>query len=96
MRYKDQALNEGGNDLFVMRFRLYRMKIRDFILHWNPETPKTEAYLFLKGAIETYWDNPETLLDYAISNSPEPTQEEIQQWLTKKEEINDTRNSCDL
>ena len=96
MRYKVQALNEGGNEHFVMRFRLYRMKIRDFILHWNPETPKTEAYLFLKGAIETYWDNPETLLDYAVSNSPEPTQEEIQQWLTKKEELNDTRNSCDL
>ena len=72
-RYKEQCLenNEVGskNDYFVTKFRLYRMKIRDFILHWNPDTPKTPSYLFLKGAIETYWDCPENLLSYAVSNT---------------------------
>lgn len=52
----------GGNDMFIMRFRLYRMKIRDFILHYNPDIPKTPAYNYLKSAIETYWDCPENLI----------------------------------
>ena len=72
-RYKDQCLNNEEiiekSAQFIIKFRLYRMKIRDFILHWNPETPKTPAYLFLKGAIEVYWDEPENLLNYAISNT---------------------------
>lgn len=64
-RYRSQCLEPdgGGNDMFVLRFRLYRMKIRDFILHWNPDTPKTPAYLYLKSAIETYWDCPEKLIE---------------------------------
>lgn len=63
-RYKDQCLapDGGGNERFVMRFRLYRMKIRDFILHYNPDIPKTPAYNYLKSAIETYWDCPENLI----------------------------------
>lgn len=72
--YKDRCLGnpeiENKNEHFITKFRLYRMKIRDFILHWSPDTPKTPAYLFLKGAIEVYWDCPENLLSYAISNTP--------------------------
>lgn len=66
-RYRNQCLEPdgGGNDWFVMKFRLYRMKIRDFILHYNPDIPKTNAYLYLKSAIETYWDNPEKLIEVA-------------------------------
>lgn len=63
--YRNQCLEPegGGNDRYVLRFRLYRQKIRDFILHWNPETPKTPAYEYLKAAIETYWDCPEKLIE---------------------------------
>lgn len=53
----------GGNDLMLRKFRMYRMKIRDFIIHYNPEIPKTEAYEYLKNGIETYWDNPENLIN---------------------------------
>ena len=64
-RYRNQCLEQdgGGNDWFVMRFRLYRMKIRDFILHYNPDIPKTSAYLYLKSARETYWETPEKLIE---------------------------------
>ena len=50
-------------EVMVRKFRLYRMKIRDFILHYNPDIPKTEAYEYLKQGIETYWDNPENLIN---------------------------------
>lgn len=53
----------GGNELMIKKFRMYRMKIRDFIIHYNPGIPKTEAYEYLKNGIETYWDNPERLID---------------------------------
>lgn len=53
----------GGNELMIRKFRMYRMKIRDFILHYNPDIPKTEAYEYLKNGIETYWDNPDNLIN---------------------------------
>lgn len=53
----------GGNELMIKKFRMYRMKIRDFILHYNPDIPKTEAYEYLKNGIETYWDNPDNLIN---------------------------------
>ena len=64
-KYRAQCLEQdgGGNEKFVMRFRLYRMKIRDFILHYNPDVPKTPAYQYLKSAIETYWDCPDKLIE---------------------------------
>ena len=63
-RYRSECLapDGGGNEKFVYRFRLYRMKIRDFILHYSPDIPKTPAYNYLKAAIETYWDSPENLI----------------------------------
>lgn len=63
-RYRSECLapDGGGNEKFVYRFRLYRMKIRDFILHYSPDIPKTPAYNYLKAAIETYWDCPEKLI----------------------------------
>lgn len=64
-KYRTQCLEPdgGGNEKFVMRFRLYRKKIRDFILHYNPDVPKTPAYQYLKSAIETYWDCPDKLIE---------------------------------
>lgn len=65
LNYKNQceAPEGGGNERFIRLFRLYRIKIRDFIIHFNPDIPKTDAYICLKGAIETYWDSPENLIN---------------------------------
>jgi hypothetical protein len=45
----------------IFRFRSYRKKIQDYILHYNPGAPKNETYEFLKRLIETYWDCPKEL-----------------------------------
>ena len=45
----------------IFRFRSYRKKIQDYILHYSPEAQKTEAYESLKRLIECYWDSPKEL-----------------------------------
>ena len=67
--YKNQVINDPSlsdnsqkNDSMLKKFRMYRIKIRDFILHYNPNIPKTEAYEYLKFSIEVYWDMPDKLL----------------------------------
>ena len=40
----------------IFRFRSYRKKIQDYILHYDPGTTKSEIYETLKHLIETYWD----------------------------------------
>ena len=50
---------ETKNDYVILRFRMYRKKIQDYILHYNPGEPKTEIYEVLKFILETYWDNPD-------------------------------------
>lgn len=52
---------EDKETFAIFKFRSYRKKIQDYILHYDPGTPKTEAYEFLKHLIETYWDCPENL-----------------------------------
>lgn len=50
---------------YISKFRLWKMKIQDFILHYSPEIPKSSEYLYLKHLLETYWDEPENLLKEA-------------------------------
>ncbi len=50
------------NEYFHHHFGKYRMKTRDLILHWNPSLPKNANYRYLKNAIETYWDHPDSIL----------------------------------
>ena len=50
--------DKDQKDYILIRFRSYRKKIQDFILHYNPELPKTEEYEFLKNILEIYWDRP--------------------------------------
>jgi hypothetical protein len=52
---------EKRRDYVVYRFRAYRKKIQDYILHYDPGTPKTEAYETLKYMLECYWDCPDKL-----------------------------------
>ena len=58
-------IKNGGsrNQMFIDFFRRYRIKIRDLILHWNPEAPKNDKYWYLRRTIETYWDNSDHLID---------------------------------
>ena len=65
---KDTAIKTGQfeteeekSSYAIFRFRSYRKKIQDYILHYDPGTPKTEVYEFLKHLIETYWDCPTNL-----------------------------------
>jgi hypothetical protein len=55
-----QSIN--NNDLFLSKFRAYRIKVRDLILHWSSTVPKSDKYNFLKRVIEEYWDNPDNLI----------------------------------
>lgn len=50
------------NERFIEEFRKYRMKIRDYLIHYNPEAPKNEDYMYLIGLYETYQDCPEKLI----------------------------------
>lgn len=70
--YQKSIMTKVPDVEFVRKFRKYRMKIRDLILLWSPDVPETlEEYEFLKGLIETYWDevlqkeNIGALLEYA-------------------------------
>ena len=53
----------GPNDRIIYFFRKYRIKIRNFIILYNPDIPETNEFLYLKRAIETYWDEPQNLLN---------------------------------
>jgi hypothetical protein len=71
----DLAINCKSNNEFLIRasgsrssmfinfFRRYKNKIKDLILHWSPESPKSMKYNYLKLLIETYWDMPDNLLN---------------------------------
>lgn len=50
------------NNYVLIRFRAYRKKIQDFILHYNTSLHKTEEYEFLKYLLEVYWDKKDDLL----------------------------------
>ena len=58
LEYEDQKLK---SDYTLIRFRAYRKKIQDFILHYNPGISKTEDYEILKYLLEVYWDNVKDL-----------------------------------
>ncbi len=53
--------SESSAEFILLKFRLYRQKIRDYILHYPRSLPKSETYEYLKRAIETYWDTPDKL-----------------------------------
>ena len=55
----------GDNELFKQKFRLYRKKCIEFILHYS-QGDKCENYRKIKTALETYWDNPENLINIEL------------------------------
>lgn len=52
---------ESVNEIFIGRFLLYKNKIRDFILFYNPNIKKSNEYNYLKKLLENYWDNKNNL-----------------------------------
>ena len=52
---------EDKKNYAIFRFRSYRKKIQDYILHYDPGTPKGEIYESLKRLIECYWDSSDDL-----------------------------------
>lgn len=68
--FKEQAFSNSSlnsvqkNEFLLIKFRMYRIKIRDFILHYNSIIPKSEEYNYLKSLIEIYWDKPSELIYY--------------------------------
>lgn len=59
--YQKMEEQEDKETYAIFRFRSYRKKIQDYILHYSPESPKNRSYEFLKKLIETYWDCPKEL-----------------------------------
>lgn len=55
-----QYLSEGSKgrtpEEFVKVFWMYKAKIQDLILYWNPSQPQDQRYEFLKTILEVYWD----------------------------------------
>lgn len=69
--FKEQTFNNRElldsaqkNEFLLTKFRMYRIKIRDFILHYSPIIPKSEEYSYLKSLLEMYWDKPNELIYY--------------------------------
>lgn len=60
--YLTYCQNINNNNSFLSKFRAYRIKVRDLILHWNSTVSKSNKYNFLKKVIEEYWDNPDDLI----------------------------------
>lgn len=52
----------GDNNLFIQKFRLYKKKCIEYILHYPENLEKSEDYYKIKNALETYWDNIEELI----------------------------------
>lgn len=61
-RYPGEGKILTQADQIIFYFQKYRIKIRNFIILYNPNIPETQEYLYLKKAIETYWDEPLNLL----------------------------------
>lgn len=69
--------NEEGNDdeRILYRFRQYKMKLRDLILHWSPEAERDYTYQFLKHSLEVYWDESDNLANFLKFNNPKLPEE---------------------
>lgn len=52
---------------FLVKYRLYKNKIRDLVLYWNPECPESWEYHFLKESLEFYWDTPNQLYSVVVN-----------------------------
>lgn len=61
-----KELAAGDNEMFIRKFRLYKKKCIEYILHFDISQPKTIEYQKIKTLLEVYWDSPEHLIEVEI------------------------------
>lgn len=59
-----KGMKDKDNSYILQKFRLYKDKVKTYILKYNPSYIKTEEYKYLKKLLEIYWDEPENLKNY--------------------------------
>lgn len=59
-----ESMKEKKDSYILQKFRLYKDKIKVYILKYNPKYTKTKGYYYLKKLLETYWDEPDNLKNY--------------------------------
>ena len=62
-KYKEESTN---NEEFVFKFQAYRKRCIEFILYYDHSYPLTNEYNTIKTLLETYWDNPENLINVPL------------------------------
>ena len=60
---------ENSDEKILYRYRQYKMKLRDLILHYSPEAERNWTYEFLKRSIEVYWDDTDNLVNWLKENA---------------------------
>lgn len=61
-----KELSQGDNEFFISKFRLYKKKCIEYILHYDMNYPPTEDYNKIKLLLETYWDDRNNLINVII------------------------------
>lgn len=59
-----KGMKDKDSSYILQKFRLYKDKVKTYILKYNPSYTKTEEYKYLKKLLEIYWDEPENLKNY--------------------------------
>lgn len=54
------------NEEFVSKFRLYKKKCIEYILHYDHQQAISEDYTKIKTLLETYWDDINNLINVNI------------------------------
>ena len=54
---------EADSKYVLRKFAGLRKRTINSILFYNPGIEKVESYWYLKNCLETYWDNPENLIN---------------------------------
>lgn len=55
-----------SNEEFVSKFRLYKKKCIEYILHYDHSRGLTDDYQKIKLLLETYWDDIDNLINIEI------------------------------
>ena len=58
--------SQGDNETFIAKFRIYKKKCIEYILHYDMSNPPTKEYNKIKHILEVYWDDREHLIDVEI------------------------------
>ena len=65
-RLQDSKRNSMSNEEFVNKFRLYKKKCIEYILHYDHSQGLSDDYNKIKLLLETYWDDINNLINIEI------------------------------